>query len=403
MMPRVMTAVLVAVSLLASFAMAADWPQFMGPSRTGIAPDTGLNKAWNTNPPPVVWRVPMSDNGYAGPSVADGKVFIMDRNGDNDVVRALNLANGTEAWRHEYPEPGRDNYGYSRSTPTYADGKLYTFSRYGTFNCYNASNGQVLWSRQLLREIGAKPPKWNFALSVLVDGNRAVVQTGSPAGNVLAVNKDTGQTLWTSQPGGISGYATAVIAEILGKRQYVLATGKEIIGVDPDNGNKLWGFEWITAHDVNASQPIVEGNFVFIASGYNVGCALVEITPQGPQLRWQNKTISPHFSSPIYYNGYIYSNSDNGGGSIVCMSPQAGETAWQQRGFEKGGLLIADGTIIACVGNTGDVVMAQADPGGYQELGRIKPLGGQSWTAPVLSNGMLLVRNKTELACIRLK
>lgn len=402
-MRRSLITALTASCLACSLALAADWPHFFGPTRNGLAPDTGLNKDWKANPPPVLWRVQMSDNGYAGPSVADGKVFIIDRAGDNDVVRCLLLQDGSEVWRCSYQEGGGDNYGFARSTPSYADGKVYTLSRFGILCCIDATTGKIVWSKALMREFGGKPPQWNYAASPLVDDDKVIVQSGSPQGNVMAFNKDTGAVVWAGDNVDPAGYATPAIATILGRRQYVIPTGTSVIGVDPDTGKTLWSFPWVNKCKVNASQPIVAGNYVFITSGYNIGCALVEITPEGAQPRWNSKEISAHFSSPIYYNGYIYSNSDAGGGSLMCISPQQGQVSWQQRGFEKGGLLIADGVIISCVGNMGDVVMCKADPAGYEELGRIKPLGGQSWTAPILSDGNLLVRNKQALVCLSLK
>ena len=106
-------------------ACSADWPRFLGPNANGIAPDTGINKNWDENPPQRLWQVPLGDGGFAGPSVADGKVFIIDHAGDQDIVRALDLNDGNEIWRFSYQDTGKDNYGFARSTPTYADGKLY--------------------------------------------------------------------------------------------------------------------------------------------------------------------------------------------------------------------------------------------------------------------------------------
>ncbi len=382
---------------------AADWPHFLGPSRNGISPETGLNKDWQANPPQMLWQVPMHDNGYAGPCVAENTVFIIDREGDNDVVRALRLTDGQELWRRSYYEGGQESYGYARATPAYAGGKLYTLSRFGILCCIEAATGKIIWSRSLMRELGGKPPQWHYAASPVVEEERVIVQSGSPQGNVIAFHKDTGETIWLSENKDPAGYATPVPATILNQRQYVVFTAKNVVGVEAQTGKTLWSYPWQTAYDVNAAQPIVQGNFVFITSGYNTGCALLEITAEGPKLHWQNKAVCAHFSSPIYYNGYIYANSDTGGGSLVCLSPRNGEVAWQQRGFEKGGLLIADGVIIAFVGNSGDLVMAAADPAGYKELGRIRPLGGQSWTAPVLANGHLVIRNKQALACLKLK
>lgn len=401
-MRQILTAV-AALALLGSMtaAHAADWPNFFGPTRNGLAPDTGLNKDWATRPPRELWRVTLSDGGYAGPSVADGKVFIVDHQGANDIVRALRLETGEQVWEFAYPDLTEANFGFTEATPVYAEGLLYVCSRLGTIRCLNAADGSQLWSRSMTKEFGARAPGWLFAESVLVDGDRVVICTGAADRNVIALDRKTGELIWRGGNGDMPGYATAVPAEILGVKQYVICTGPGIIGVRADDGGLLWSIPWRNQAEVNASLPIVIGNSVFITSGYGIGCAMYDITENGPVQRWRNRDISAHFSSPIYYNGYIYSNSDPG--NLVCMAPENGAVAWKQGGFEKGGLLIADGVIPALSGNTGELIMAKADPAGYEELGRITPLGGQSWTAPILADGRLIVRNTAAMTCLDLR
>lgn len=382
-------------------AMAADWPGFLGPTRDGLAPDAGLNKDWVAKPPRELWRVALTDGGFAGPSVAAGKVFIVDHQGAQDIVRALDFASGQQVWQYTYPDLDKSNYGFTQSTPTYSEGLLYTVSRLGVINCLNAADGKPVWSKSMTRDFGGRPANWLYAESVCIDGNKLVICTGAPSGNVIALDKRSGETIWTGGNGDLPGYATAVPAEILGQKQYVVCAGPSILGVAADTGKLLWSFPWANKCLVNASQPVVVGNLVFITSGYGIGCAAYEITPNGAVERWRNGNISAHFSSPLLYNGYIYSNSDPG--NLVCMAPQTGQVAWKQPGFEKGGLLIVDGVILAMSGNTGDLIMAKADPSSYQELGRTKPLGGQSWTAPIIADGKLIVRNTQAMVCLDLK
>lgn len=401
-MVRLLTLIAVLLALtLAVAAVAADWPCYLGPNHNGISSETGLNKDWAAKAPPVLWQVPLSDKGFAGPSMADGKVFIVDHAGAQDIVRALDFASGKELWNYPYADTAKENYGFSRCTPTYADGKLYTLGRLGQLICLDANTGKAIWGHNLITDFGGQHPQWDYAGSVLIDGDKAIVCTGSANGSVACLNKDTGATIWTGGNADAAGYCTAVPATILGQKQYVVFTAASVIGVSADAGKLLWSFPWTTKYGVNAPQPIVEGNYVFVTSGYGSGCGLYEITAQGAQQRWANKQISSHFNSPIYYNGYIFSDSDPG--NLVCMSPQTGDAAWTQGGFEKGGLLIADGVIIMLTGNTGDLVMAKATQDSYQELGRLKPLGGQSWTAPILANGRLIIRNKDTLACLDLR
>ena len=379
-----------------------DWPRFFGPFGNGIAPDTGLNHDWGARPPARLWQVALGDGGFAGPSVAGGKVYLIDHAGDQDLVRALSLEDGTEIWRHPYPETTEaDNNGHARTTPCVADGKVYVLSRLGLLLCLNAENGEPIWSRDLVAEFAGKRPQWFYAGSPIVDGDRLIVCPGGPGASVVALNKATGETLWQGGGDDPAGYSTPMIAEILGVKQYVVFTAAALVGVAADSGQLLWRLPWKTAYGVNADTPLVAGNSVFGTSGYGHGCALVEITPQGPALSWESKEIAAHFNSPVAYNSLIFGIGDPG--FLVCLDPATGTALWKQPGFEKGGVVAVDDTLLALAGDSGALVMVAATGQGYQELGRFTPLGGQSWTAPIVADGKLIVRNTQALACFDLR
>ena len=381
-------------------ALGADWPQWRGPNVDGIAPDTGINKDWKARPPQKLWQVPLTDDSYSGPSVADGKVFVLDHQGDQDIVRALDFATGDEVWRFTYQDLAKPNHGTTRSTPVFCEGKLYTVSHLGKVHCLDAATGEKIWLRDMRAEFGGQKPTWGYAMSVLIDGAKAIICPGGNNASVVAVNKDTGETIWAGGGSDIPGYATPVKATIQGQDQYVVFAGKSLIGVQVETGQRLWRFPWETKYDVNAASPIVVGTHIFITSGYGHGCAVVAIEPQGVELKWQNKEVQAHFNSPVYYNGVMFCNSDPG--YLVCLNAGKGGTVWRQQGFQKGGLVVVDGVIIALDGKGGDVIMVNATPDGYQELGRIRPLGGQSWTPPIIADGKLIVRNKSAIACLDL-
>lgn len=382
-------------------AAGGDWPQFRGPTANGIAPDTGINKSWNTKPPKILWKVALSDDGYAGPSVADGKVFVIDHQGKNDIVRAINIANGEDEWQFPYEDTDKPNTGFARATPVIDQGRVYTLSRLGMLNCLDIKRGKPIWARDIIKEFNGRRPGWDFSYSPLVDKNKLIVLPGGPNAGVVALDKKTGKTIWQGGPSEVPGYATPVAATILGKPQYVIFTTVGLSGIDASNGKVLWSYRWKTGSDVNAATPIVMGNSVFITSGYNHGCALIDITAEGAKARWENKEMQAHFSSPIIYKGYIYGTGEPG--FLMCIDPQTGAAKWKQQGFEKGGVVAVDGVLIAADGLGGDMIMVDLQPDGYKELGRFKPLGGQSWTAPIVAGGKLIVRNTKSLACIALK
>ncbi|MFN3684924.1 MAG: PQQ-binding-like beta-propeller repeat protein [Fimbriimonadaceae bacterium] len=378
-----------------------EWSRFRGPNGDGISPETGIRKNWNAVPPSLLWKAPLSDNGYAGPAAAKGTVFIVDHSGSNDIVRAFDLKTGRELWRHSYPDASSDNYGFSRATPLIAGGKVYVYSRLGKFLCLDAKSGKPLWTRDLASEYQAPRPEWDMSASPILHQGRVLVCVGGRNATLVALDPNTGKTIWQGGGSDQAGYATPVVATINGRTQVLVFTAKALVGVDPANGALLWRQPWDTPYDVNAATPVVFGNSVFITSGYNRGCALVDITPQGPRIRWENKAVKAHFSSPILRGGVIYANSDPG--ELVCLEAATGKVLWKARGFEKGGLCAVDGVILAMDGAGGDVVMVAMDPSAYRELGRFRPLGGQSWTAPIVSNGCLIVRNRQALACYSLR
>jgi outer membrane protein assembly factor BamB len=389
------------LALAAPLALAADWPQYQGPGRDSISAETGLNKDWNARPPQLLWRIPLGDNGFAGPSVVGGKLFIVDHAGDQDIVRALKLETGEEIWRTGYTDTSRDNYGFSRCTPTYSDGRLYTISRMGWVVCLNAETGEKLWAKNLVSDFNGKRPQWDYSMSAPVDGDRLILSPGGAGGTLLVLNKLTGEKLFSGGSDDVAGYSTPTWAVLDGKKQYIVFTGVSLVGHDGETGNMLWRYPWKTEWDVNAATPIVMGDTVFIASGYKHGCALLRFTADSVSEIWSNKEIQPHFNTPVLVDGLLYGITDPG--DMVCLDPKTGATLWRQKGFEKGGCIYVDGTIIGMNGKGGDVVMVQATPEAYKELGRINPLGGQSWTAPIVADGKLIVRNRKEIACLDLK
>lgn len=404
-MTRGLVAAIVACCLWTT-ACAADWPKFMGPTANGFAPDTGINKDWKAQAPRELWRIALTDDGYAGPSVADGKLFIIDHEktdqgfGVNDILRAINVADGQELWRLPFPNTNRPNYGFSRSTPVYDNGKLYVLGQMGQLGCVNVADGKPVWGTNILTDYKGRNPSWNMAMSPFIDGENVIVTPGGPNAGVVALKKKDGALVWKGGDSEACSYATPVLATIDGKRQYVVFASKCLMGVSTVDGAVLWKYPWVTGCDVNAALPIVTGNAVFITSGYGHGCTMLDIANGTATKRWENKSIQSHFSSPILSGGFIYGTTDPG--ALVCLNPQDGSEKWRQRGFEKGGMCAVDGTFIVCDGRTGDVVMVKINPDNYEELGRFKPLGGQSWTAPIVANGKLYVRNKSTLVCLDL-
>ena len=379
---------------------AADWPCFFGPNANGISSETGLNLDWKTKPPPQVWSVALGDNGYAAPAVAGGVVYIIDHQGKEDVVLALDLATGKEAWRFAYPDDSKHKFGYSKTTPVIDHGKIYVLGQMGQVHCLEAKTGRELWTHNLLTEFGGKLPEWDYAMSPLLDGEKLILCPGG-AVTVLALDKTSGATIWKSTGPGDVEYATPAGAAIEGKRQYLIFSRTSLNGLDAGDGKLLWSFPWKTQFCVHAAMPLPLGNTVFINSGYDHGCALIEINGSQAKAKWESKELISRFTTPVCADGVAYCTGEKN--ALVCLDLKTGTAKWQQPGFEWGGLVAVDGTLIVLDGKTGEIVLIRLSPERYEELGRMKGLGGQSWTAPIVAGGRLLVRNKQTLACYDLR
>ncbi len=383
--------------------VAADWPQFRGAHGDGLSPEHGIMNEWLPQPPALLWQVELSDAGYAGPAVADGKVFILDHQGGQDVVRTFDLWTGKELWRYGYPESGDGSFGFARATPAIGEGKVYTLSKTGAVYCLSEANGARIWSRNLVQDCHGKLPVWGLAASPLLDGEKLILCPGGQDAAMVALRKNTGEILWRGGGSDVPGYATPVAATFDGVPQYVAVTASRLIGVDAESGKLLWSFPWPTCFGVNAASPVIIGDAVFITSGYRQGCALVAIAGGVATARWQNADMQAQFSTPILYHGYLYGTSDHPWGSLVCLDSATGEAKWKWPGFEKGAGVGVDGKLILTAGDSGELVLINMTPVGYMERGRCKPLGGRSWTAPVVVDGKLLVRNQKTLACLNLR
>jgi outer membrane protein assembly factor BamB len=390
---------LLGVGIAMSTALATDWPQFRGINDDGFSPEKGINKNWTKKQPKLLWKLDIGEKGFGGPAVANGKVYVIGHLNGKDIVQALDFKTGKPVWSYSYAEEEDDQWGFTRSTPTIVKDKVYTLGRMGTLNCLNEKDGKLIWTVNLVKEFKGILPRFFYGASPLVDGNKVVVVVGAPDAPVMAFDRLTGKVLWSCKvEKDIASYATPIITTIEGKRQYVVYLGASAVGIDPETGSVIWRHDWQAA---NISQPVILGNSVFLSSAYGLGSKLVDIKDGKTTEKWKNKAPQAHFNAPLFFNGYIYLSSDPD--DLMCVDPKDGKVMWKQKGFGNGGLLGADGVGIIIDGKNGDMVMFEFNPFKYKEIGRFKPLGGQSWTAPILANGKYIVRNLTTIACYNAK
>jgi outer membrane protein assembly factor BamB len=273
------------------------------------------------------------------------------------------------------------------STPTIDGDKVYTLSKMGDLFCLEAATGKVVWSKQLNKDMGFELPTWHFASSALIIGDRLFLNIGSAG---LALNKNTGDLIWSNGKGKC-GYATPVAYTIGGQKGLALFGEVTLFGVSQTDGKKQWEFPWKTRYEVNAADPIVVDNKVFISSGYNRGCALIEISGGAVNKLWENKSMRNHMNCCVLSDGFLYGFDD---GSLACLKFADGSEQWSERSLGKGALMMsADGRLI-CMSDKGELVIVKTDPQQFTAIARAQILPkARCWTTPTLANGRIYARN----------
>jgi outer membrane protein assembly factor BamB len=377
---------------------AADWPQFRGPHRDGVAREGGLLKAWPAGGPRRLWKVPVGD-GFSGMVVAGGRLFTLYGKGGDELAVAHDAATGRQLWRVRIDALYQSSQGNGpRSTPTVDGGVVYALSASGNLFALDAATGKTVWNRDLKRDFGARPPEWGVSTSPLVEGNLLLLDVGGSSGkSAAALDKKTGKTVWTSQSDQ-AGYSAPIAITVGGVRQVLFFTGTALTALKPADGKLLWRVPWRTDWDVNAATPIfVAPDKVYVSSGYDTGAALLRIKPGDGGARadevWRSKRMKNQFSSSVLVGHHIY-GFDNS--VLKSIAVATGQDVWKQSGLGHGSLIAADGHLIV-LSERGRLALVEATPAAYREKASADVLSGKCWTAPTLANGRLYVRNEEEM------
>ncbi|MAS94247.1 MAG: polyvinylalcohol dehydrogenase [Verrucomicrobiales bacterium] len=391
-----------------------DWPAFRGPNADGISPDENLLDSWPSEGPDKLWVYENAGMGYSGFSVVGGKLFTQGTRDGEVTVVCVDTETGKEVWATGYAEDDQQGYNTGwghgpRSTPTFSDGMIFVLGPKGTIACLNAETGKEEWSKNLVEDFGGQAGGWGFSASPLVDGPHLVVAPGGKDAGIVCLDKTNGSVVWEASDvkPGKAEYATIVIAEINGTKQYIRLFEKELVGVAAEDGELLWSSSWDGKTAVIPT-PIVDGNEIYITSGYGVGCKLVEIGPDNEASDvWVNKDMKNHHGGVVKVGDYLYGFSDGAG--LICQDWKTGEMVWNEKGqfTTKGAVHVAGGNLYALNEGDGTLILAEASPEGFKEKGRLQlePQSpnrnpkGKIWTHPLVVGGKLYLRDQEYIVC----
>ena len=396
----------------AGAAAASDWPQWRGPDRNGVSREVGLLKQWPAGGPKLLWQLSDIGDGYSTPSVAGSRIYVMSNRGlDNEFVLALAVNDGRTIWTTRVGNVGNPNQNPSfpkaRSTPTVDGNRIYALGSDGDLVCLEADTGNIRWQKSLRKDFGGQPGEWAYAESPLVDGDVVVVTPGGAQATIVALNKKTGATVWkTAVPGGDpAGYASAIVVNAGGRKQYVQFLSKGIVGVDAKNGEFLWRYKEAAKGPAQYFTPIARDAYVY-GGALGIGGALVQLKPDGAGVGAEQvyfeRGLPNGLGGAVLVGDYLY-GTDIANGPLVAIEFATGKVKWKADTIGRVSAVYADG-LLYLHGLNGDVALIEATPDAYREKGRFTPpdqprhkkteqYPEQAYAHPVIANGRLYIRD----------
>lgn len=389
---------LVLLGSLSPIAHAGDWPQVLGPNRTGVAEGETLPDKLPADLKPV-WSLPAGE-GFAGPAVAKGRAYLFHRVDDEERLDCRDLRTGKEIWSRAFPTTYRGSISEDngpRCVPLVQGDAVYLFGAAGTFHAVQRDTGELLWSRNLAKEYSAQEGYFGFGSSPLLVADRILVNVGGKGGaGVIALDPKTGKTIWTAVDDAAS-YSAPVVAQIDGRPLALVITRLNFVALDPKAGTVVakspFGQRGPT---VNAASPVVFGEHVFLTASYGIGAQILRFTANGLDTEWDSgDTISSQYTTPILHEGHLYAidgREDAGVARLVCFDHTKREVRWAEDGFGMATLIRAEDKLLLLKTN-GTLVLARATPRKFEPLGEATLFSSTTRALPALSEGLFVARD----------
>lgn len=389
----------------------ADWPQWRGPDRSGVSKESGLLKQWPAGGPKLIWQANDLGDGYSTPVVVGNRVYMMSNTGmDNEFVQAISADNGKVLWTTRVGNVGNPNqnpsYPKARSTPTIDGAFMYVLGSDGDLACLDVKTGKVRWAKNVRTEFGGQPGEWAYAESPLVDGDLVIVTPGGPQATMAAVNKKTGAVIWKSAiPGGEpAGYASAIVVQAAGRKQYVQLLSKGMVGVDAQTGQFLWRYADVAKGPAQYFTPVSRGDYVYCGA-LGIGGGMVRLKADGngvvAEPVYFTRGLPNGIGGAVIVGDHLYGTEV--GRKLLAVEFATGKVMWESADFGHASVAAADGHLYAHL-LTGDFVLVEASPQGFREKGRFTPPNpprhakvGEypeaAFAYPVIANGRLYLRD----------
>jgi len=394
----------------------AQWPEFGGPNRNFVVQDASVNPQWSEGKPTQLWKRALGE-GYSGIAVDHGQLFTMYRDGDEEVVIALDAETGETLWQYKYPAPapkgviGQFGHG-PNATPLVNRTSVYTLGGYGHVHCFSRIDGKVLWSHDLVKRLGLKPAGFAYSASPIMYKDRILMTLGSEGGEVasgvVCFYYRTGMLLWAKQNFEPVN-ASPIIINVDGQDQLVVVEPTSVVGIDPLSGRRYWDVPFQNEQKTNCATPVWDPKsaILVVSSAYGKGSVAWRLQRDDTGATrvneiWHNQKIQVHHGSIVGIGGYIFASSGSFGPEFLsAMNLHTGKIAYRQRGFAKANVIFGDGKLIV-LDEDGKLAIADASPTGFNPIAQAQVLEKTAWTAPTLTGDRLYLRDKKNIVALEI-
>ena len=380
-----------------------DWPQWRGPQRDGTLAAYAEPRAWPEQLT-LRWKLEVG-TGYATPIVAGNRVYAFSRQQENEVMRAIDADSGKVFWETSYPAPFHMNPATARhgpgpkSTPTYADGRLFTLGMSGIVTAFDAATGKQLWQKP------APPvePMYHTAQSALVDHGLVILHGGGHnQGALTAYDAATGAVKW-SWGGDGPAYGSPIVAEIGGTRQVITFSQANLVGVDATNGRLLWRVPFEARSTTNAITPLVYSGQTVIVSGQGKPLTAYTIAKRNDQwtaeLAWENPQLSLSFSNAVLVGDAVFSMSAMNSGQFFWADAKTGKTLWTSSPRQAGNAaIVRAGSLLLVLKDDAELIVARSSPGRFEAIKTYTVADSATWPAPSISGNRIFVKDISTIA-----
>jgi outer membrane protein assembly factor BamB len=388
--------------IMASCTDKSEFSQWRGPDRDGKYPQTGLLKQWPDNGPELLWSFDGLGTGHGSVSIAKDRLFILGMPDTTGIIYCLDLK-GNLLWQRDYGPEWHTNYTGTRSTPTITDGLLYFVSGRGVAICMETKNGDVIWKRDMFKSFGAQETPWGIAESPLLDGDRIILTPGGPEHNVVALDRYTGETIWSGKGNGEqSAYCSPILVQHYDTRLIVTMTAESVLGIDAAYGQTLWRIQHKQGNKINANSPVYGGGRIFCASAQadtTKGHLMIQLSDDGrtAEVGWRNEEWFNLLGGLILHEENLYSSTFDKK-EWYCLDAATGQLKYVSDQVAGGAIIFAEG-LFYCYGTDGVMALIESNENGCRVISSFEvTLGsGEYWAHPVIGKGVLYIRHGNTL------